>query len=379
MMASTKGLRNTAARLAYAIVAVLFFASCHHEIMLDTNKVCLYPVVSSQIEAQVSTRALNGYSPYTVEDDKYIHAYCVAYNNEDGTRNQEKDVRGIFSRTATGWRSTVNAVEGCKYQLFAHNALPGATGLTFNYAGAANVSLQFSGLSIFADYDPLICVASAGKTLLDNPPISDYPELTKDNYDQFLVETRTIDNVGSASTKVFMAMDHLMAKATVSFQVDDTYSQIRKIKITDCQIIAANGTLEGSHNYNFMTSTLTPASWTPSGSSKSIDIMGGASATFQDTDNDGGMILTTDAKEMGWFCFLPLNGRAPSLTLSVTYNVYDLKGNCTRSEQTTQNINLLGRVNSPAAGNNYHVKVTVAPTYLYVLSDDDVEFKLDIE
>lgn len=378
MMALIKGLRNTAARLAYTFVAVLFFVSCHQEIIMDAGKVCLYPVVGSQIETQVSTRALTGYSAYTA-DDKPIHAYCVAYNDDGTTRNQDKDVRGLFSRTNNSWRSTVNAEPGYYYQLFAHNALPGAAGLTFNYAGAANVSLQFSGLSIFADYDPLICVASAGKTLIDNPQTSDYPELTKDNYDQFLVETRTIDNVGSASTKVFMAMDHLMAKASIFFQVDETYSQLRTIKITDCKIIAANGSLEGEHTYNFKTSTLTPATWTPSGSSKSIDIMGGASATFQDTGNDGGMILTTTAQEMGWFCFLPLNGRAPSLTLSVTYNVYDLKGNCTRSEQTTQNINLLGRVNNPAAGNNYHIKVTVAPTYLYVLSDDDVEFKLDIE
>ncbi len=346
---------------------------------MDSNKVCLYPVVNSQIETQVSTRALTGYSAYIAADGKPIHAYCVAYEADGTTRRQDKDVRGIFSYTNNNWRSTVNAEPGYKYYLFAHNALPGATGLDFNYVGAANVSLGFNGLSIITDYDPLICVASAGKTLVDNPDPSEYPELTKDNYDQFLVETRTIDNVGNASTKVFMAMDHLMAKATVSFRIDEVYSSIRTIKITKCSIIATKSTLEGNHTYNFKTSTLTPATWEPSGTSKSIDIMDGASAIFQDDNDDGGMILTTTSQDMGWLCFLPLNGRAPALTLSVEYDVYDLKGNCTRTKQTTQNINLLGRVSSPAAGNDYHIKVTVAPTYLYMLSDDDVEFKLDIE
>lgn len=378
MILSGKGLIKTATRLAYSIVTVLFFASCHQEIIMDGNKVCLYPVVSSQIETQVSTRALTGYSAYTATDDKLIHAYCVAYKTDGTTRDEDKDVTGVFSRTTTGWRSTVNAEANTKYYLYAHNAIPGAVGLNFNYTGAANVKLEFNGLSVFADYDPLICVASAGKRLADNPSASDYPELTKDNYNQFLVET-VVRNDVTESTKVFMAMNHLMAKASVSFQIDQTYNSLRNIKITGCKVIASKKTLAGTHTYDFMTSTLTPATWEPSGSTEYIDIMEGASATFNDVNEDGGMILTTSPQEMGWFCFLPLKGQAPSLTLSVTYDVYDLKGNCTRKEQTTQNINLLGRVNTPAAGNNYHIKVTVAPTYLYVLSDDDVEFKLNIE
>ena len=70
--------------------------------------------------------------------------------------------------------------------------------------------------------------------------------------------------------------------------------------------------------------------------------------------------------------------RSNLMTLTVTYNVYDQNDNLTREHQTATNARIaLHKVNNVAQATQvahaYTVSVQVVPSYLYVLSDGDMQ------
>jgi hypothetical protein len=64
------------------------------------------------------------------------------------------------------------------------------------------------------------------------------------------------------------------------------------------------------------------------------------------------------------------------MTLKTTYDIYDRKGNLIR-----QNCEAINQVGNKLAGHTRGQRVTllinVAPTYLYTLSEQDVEFNVE--
>lgn len=359
-----------------ALSIMLLTASCGND-EIEKPGVTLYPVIESQLETVVQTRALTGsYIPYTGTTQS-IYAHAIAF--KDDVRHSEEDAHGLFYRYSNTWLSTVDAKEGSQYYLYAHTALPGASSPTLLFTDKDHVSLSFNGLSVVTENDPMMCCASTGKTLPDNPAQATWPELTKGLYNIGTVENTIVDEQ-QVTTKVFMAMDHLFAKATILFSIDATYNELRTIRVTGVEIVTENGNLAGTHTYSYNTGNLTPATWTPSTGSQHIDLFEGENAVVEmDEESPTEVTLTTTPLEFGWFCFLPLQSSAPQLKLVVTYNVYDKSGNLTREAQTAVNANILNRLTSPVAGTDYHVSIVVSPTYLYQLSDDDVEMELLID
>ena len=66
--------------------------------------------------------------------------------------------------------------------------------------------------------------------------------------------------------------------------------------------------------------------------------------------------------------YLPQSG-CGSMTLHTVYDIYDRKDNLVRADCVSDNVLEL----SPAYGNAYTLKLMVKPTYLYVLSDGDLD------
>jgi len=366
------------------LLAAVVLVSCQHDITVDKDLVTLYPVVERNIESVIETRALTGYSSYNTGTRQTIYAYAA--NGTDET------VTGLFSPSsavAGGWRSTLKAEANHSYYVYCHTALPGAADYILSFDGPDNVGLSFSGLSVIANTDPLVGTAAAGKALSSNPAPADYPELTEGNY--YIGEVITPAN--NQSTKVFLALKHLYAKATLSFKVNATYNELRTIKVKEVTVsTTAGGTLPGNHKYNFKKNNnigqlLTDENTTVSNATqKSVDILRGESSTvtFDDDAKTAVTLLADDYHEFGWFTFLPaayLGGNNPNLSLTVTYDVYDKSDPAVllRENQTATNGNILR--NMPAggvAGNNYRINVTVNPTYLIVLSDTDVSDGVEI-
>ena len=101
------------------------------------------------------------------------------------------------------------------------------------------------------------------------------------------------------------------------------------------------------------------------------------------------IILTTDfkANPVAAFCYMPVAATSLPIELEVTYNVYHCNADFTsnndqgewliRKQQHAVNGKIMPSA-LPAAGTNYPINITVNPTYLYQLSDDDAGIELTI-
>lgn len=372
--------RTWTATLAALILSLAWISCTRDDAFDNNNKVTITPVVQNRMETVVQTRALPGYHIFD-QEGQYLVAYAIAFTNNHANRASDKDVRGR-SFTYMGnnvWRSSLEVEKNLNYNVYAHSPLPGAHIDTLVYESDNNTYLQFTGLSIITQTDPLISTEAAGDSTGFEP--------------SFTAHKFQIGNISSVSgqsgttkTKVYLRMDHLYAKATLLFSIDSTYNTLRTIRIKSVSITTQeNGTLQGQHSISF-------TGWTADGeislkqpyayggSPITLNLMSNAPTDLYDTDDNqnslGYVTLTTTDKEFGWFCFLP--SIKPECNMSVTYDVVDRKGNVL-STRTATNSGMLSGITSAAHGKNYKIHVIVRPTYIYQLSDDDVEFELDIE
>lgn len=385
MTVRTKGLSNlnTFKAVAMTAIALLLF-SCQNEQITDDRRITLYPVIDNKIETTVMTRAdavdKTQYTEYTGDARQALAVKAIAYEPNSTTRAQGKDADGVFAPLSpTGWRSGVKVEQNYDYNLYVYsNSMPTATPPTFSLTDGA--ALTFDGLDLITTLDPLVCVAASGAVLGDNPDPNDYPTLTQGSFSIGTITTIEVEEE-ERTTKAFLAMDHLYSKATLSFRVDNQYSQLRKVRIKDVEIKIEKSTLSGSHTYGFPNNKLTlDANKTYTGNPSSINLYDGPTATAQP---EGEYIeLTTTFKEFGYFYFLPMNP-IPSMYLQVTYDVCDLNNNVVRADQTASNYSIFSSIDysggRAAAGTNYLVKILVSPSYLYQLSDDDLKLGLTVE
>lgn len=371
---------------AFAVAAFTLF-SCQQEDVLDNNsgKVTIYPVLSRSVETSIQTRALSGYSEFT-DNKQALTANAIAYKinpqTQAETRDADNDKQGVFSPLTEGWRSTVEVMPSFRYNLYTYSrTMPSPTAPTFSYVSASNVTLTFNGLNVITETDPLVGIAAAGASIPENNVApANYPDLNKG---VFNLGTIPAAESGNSTYKAFLALDHLYSKATLSFHIDETYSTLREVRIKDVQIKMDKGTLTGTHTYTFSDQQLNLANdKAMGGSALSINLFDGPNATAEPNENENFITLTTELRKFGYYYFLPLSP-TPAMYLEVTYDIYDLKGNPVRENQTAQNKDLFAAIShnggSAAAGTNYKVDILVSPTYLYQLSDDDLELELTVE
>lgn len=167
-------------------------------------------------------------------------------------------------------------------------------------------------------------------------------------------------SAGEDSYKIHLLMDHLYAAAQFRLKIDAEYAALRTIKLktmtlsTDRESVNASVTL--MHNETGA-SPISDVTYTASGSNDAVVVF----------NNDEGTALDVDTPLDIYACFAPtLSG---SLTLVSTYDVYDSKGNLIRQDCTASN--KLPDLEAVRA-QRVQVNMTVTPSYLYVLSNPDL-------
>lgn len=427
---------------AVMICAMLILGSCSKDKESMDTRVTLYPAISTLSENIVRTRAAVSGSSYNyvengVADNTSIMVFAVPTDVTSLADFNSYKTYGTFRYRNDKWRSSVTAENEHTYNVYglSPSTLPGAQNQTFNWGltnandystfGINNVAITFSGLDLLTDTDPLVCIAAAGKhtkmvdhngVLIEEEIINESTEATQTLTDPTL--TKGIYNIGkvylpdpatSEQTqkfyRVWMALDHLYAKATLSFSVDETYDEIRDIHVKEAKmkVVPTYRTLTGAHTYSYVNglqlandAAFGPIS-TGNEDTLSVDLIRGASSTDpRDSGNDY-VTLTQDYKEFGWFCFFPieslpagLKASYPTAFLEVVYEIVcnDLVngGEKVTRRDTVQNnfpLNEFTRVGgapvAPKPGDHFKVKIKVKPTYLYQLADDDAKLELIIE
>lgn len=263
-----------------------------------------------------------------------------------------------------------NATEAFAAELFISN---GATvnSSTLQWDGTkvtTNLKLE-EGTYSFYGYSPQRQDATFSTNTMSVPDIAGMG-----SEDVMLINKATLTTAGKETATVPLQMDHLMAKVTPYFYVHDEYAKMRTIKIKKVEFsINDAATYTATVDY----STTPPTTTWQGGATAAVEL-----TTFKDESSpkvlDQGADTKGEALSTEYFYLCPAQSTA-NLKMTVTYDVYDEKGEMTRKDVTADNAILKLKNGQLAAGTNYRLYIQVVPTYLYVLSDNDEESVLQID
>ena len=161
--------------------------------------------------------------------------------------------------------------------------------------------------------------------------------------------------------KISLLMDPLYAAALFRLKIDAEYASLRTIKLKTMTLSTDNGSVNATISLTHNTTGASPISnvnFAASGSSDAVLVF----------NSDTGTALDKDTPVDINACFAPTLSN--KLTIVTTYDVYDRKGNLIRENSTATN-----KLPDLAAvrGQKVQVNLTVNPTYLYVLSEPDLD------
>ena len=192
---------------------------------------------------------------------------------------------------------------------------------------------------------------------------------------KFMLNTTIVPPAEDPENYLYLLFDHLGSALSISIKVDGTYNTLRTIKLkqlalqtaTETGLMAEKADVEVTLNHNDMgTNPITTLTYTPTGTS------GTGTPVFQ---TDDGLTLTTGYKSF-LSHFLPISG-VTKVVVTCTYDIYDKKGNLIRKDSKATNTvrlsDIIAYFPGVERGWKYGINMTVVPTYLYMLSEPDLE------
>jgi len=168
--------------------------------------------------------------------------------------------------------------------------------------------------------------------------------------------------VGVKTYKISLLMDHLYAAAQFRLKIDAEYAALRTIKLKTMTLSTNKGSVDATVS---LTHNTTGASPITGSITYSLSGTNGAAEIFSSEEGTA-LDKTTPLSVNAYFA----PGLSDNLTLVSTYDVYDRKGNLIRQNRTATN--KLPDL-SAVRGQRVLLNMTVNPTYLYVLSDPDLD------
>ena len=186
---------------------------------------------------------------------------------------------------------------------------------------------------------------------------------------------------------IYLLFDHLCSALRFRFCVDSDYAQLRTIRLTKLELCAFSDeacTVEAKQLKATITLQKTTDGTSP--------IVGDVAFTQDDGENsgtytvpiysykgnEGGELLpSNDTGFTDYLGFAPVTNATNYYMLTSTYNVYDKHDKLIREAcKATNIIDIRKRFNLQTGmdrGKIYPVKLTVKPTYLYVMSELDLD------
>jgi hypothetical protein len=190
--------------------------------------------------------------------------------------------------------------------------------------------------------------------------------------------TKKIDNKDVINPNyLYFLFDHLYSALSISMRVNGTYHALRHISLKELKL--RTQTSEGTPYKSDVTITLSANNTGTNPIGESVaGVISYDKYTYSDTEstiysNSTGFDLGTDYS-MFLGHFLPQG--VTSLILTSVYDVYDTHGNLIRQNCSATNALVLSKLfngqTESLRGWEYTVNLTIKPTYLYVMSDPDL-------
>lgn len=314
-------------------------------------------------------------------------AYSLVAGTEDNkigicfTQNGAEPQIGQFFKSSGKWRCNVDISSAGEYFLYGY--APHVTGMSCeissydtpgdNSAYSEGAVLTIKNVSTISPNDVCVLVgAKNGKDDYKEEPL-DF-EVTGLLPGQFAYHAEPMGPGGG--NYAFLLFDHVFSALRLYFNVNAEYSLLRTIKVKELRLKTYTG-FDVNQKKCDVTVKLNK---TTGGVSPIEDI------TFTPTggdDDDGSIFFTStvgeelpvenDVKEFVAH-FMPEG--VTKLELTSTYDVYDRKGNLVRENSKATNtipLDIFSGQSEFYRGSRYTITLTVNPTYLYVLSEDELD------
>lgn len=348
--------RHILRQLATTALVLVSLAACNKSDEAagpETSRLTLLPLTGSYHDNELQgTRALPaGFSVYDPAGVTNIDVFL--------TSPVEEDKRGMFSNSTGQWTSNIDIANGQLFYIYGYMPkeacvdasvapIPGGT-----VVNGAVMTLE--GLSPLSTID--VCVVVGAKQGdQQRLPITEVEDLRQGHF-SFIGRSAAQGNF------VYLLLNHIYASLGFQFRVDATYSELRTIVLKKMQLsttsasaTTATVTLRANNGGEDPIESIT---WASVAGEKQITI-------YDDAD---GQTLTTSYADIHDCVFANIiNG---DITIVCTYDVYDKAGNLTRANCVTEN--KLPRMTVANRGERTTLRLTVNPTYLYVLSDADLD------
>ena len=292
------------------------------------------------------------------------------------TQSPSTSVESIFTYNSSSskWNSAEEMLPSFNYYVYGiipKEVVTGSRSISpynSDYQNGAVITLN--GLNSVTPSD--ICVTVAAGNGDENGPATGY------DIGQFSYLATT-----GETNYIYLLFDHLYASLRFSFKVDAKYDALRTIKLKKLQ-------LQSTSMKNKVDATITvvansegnpPISSVSFTDASSSSPMGsGDGILFNDPTNPV-RLSTTASDFIG--CFAPVlsSSTSPVFTLISTYDVYEKWANeddehPIREDCTATNIITLSKLDTPLTmtrGKMLTINLTVNPTYLYMLSEPDLD------
>ena len=287
------------------------------------------------------------------------------------TQNGTAPQQGTFfyDERASTWKLSMNIKQSGNY--FLYGFLPkneaASASITPNGSYSNGAVLTINGLSTVTASD--ICAIVGAK---DGLSADDDNGVTTG---QFAIHAKTPG--GTNHNYVFLLFDHLYAAMGLRFTIDANYAALRTIKLRKLELkaIANNDGVPIKAKQNAQVTLLS----NDQGASPIVgDIIFTPDNSSADAEMEplfeGEVQLNTAVPVNFMGSFIP--GSTPYFKMRTTYDVYDKAGNLIRehtSAENTVSLRDIFEMSHIERGHMYYITFKVQPTYLYVLSDADLD------
>lgn len=264
---------------------------------------------------------------------------------------------GEFS--LNGWTSNLNVKEERQYYIYGYmpSSLSVNQSIPASGSYADGINLSFTNLPVVTTDD--ICIVVGVERVVGSTPSAN---VTEGNYG-YLSGINTQNYVN-------LLMAHLYTGLEVKFKLDADYAKLRSIHLKEVKLTYTAGTVSATVNILAGQGIGTPNFTSTSASSQETSLL-------ETTDSEVVLDKTavTTAVSLKEVYGVPtLFTTNATMTLTSKYDVYDKKGTKLGERTSVNTISTAWTDANPAApGKKKTITLTVKPTYLYILSDNDLD------
>ena len=347
------------------LIGLMGCSKAEEEQLSNDTTIEVMSYVAGFEENTFATRSWVPPTPY-VRYDEADKAIGIAF-----TKDGDAPKLGYFFTSSGKWRTNIDNIEATTidhpYYLYGYVPHFGGISMSITDSCRANANYRAGAIVTLNDVPAVmpsdLCVVIGAKAGTDKETVTG---LRRGDF-------AYVANASADDNYVFLLFDHLYAALRIRMRVHDDYAALRTIKLKSLSLKTYAGETTSSQKTNIVvklkatdgSNPIQSITYTPSG--------GEITEPLEFWSSEGEMLTPEFSTFVGHF----MPDGITTLVLTSVYDVYDTQGNLIRKDCKATNTMklselLTGQVTT-RRGSRYTINMTIKPTYLYMLSEPDLD------